>query len=227
MHHGVGGVAVEPVVVANADVAARALASLYSALRKSRSDPSRIHTLCHSPSRQALGPSIMRRNRPNPVLQGLPTSVRAIWRPRCQSIMPISLGHTADSLERSGWIAPTMTPPSNPPVASSTGTMWSFGRWIGLSSGSMPRQRRNSVCRFGPAEMTVVSLVPGHTEIRPFRVAVSSCGNEISRSREVFHSAIAVGLRPISKAERNRWPLERANDHCDGPRRFRASPVGQ
>jgi hypothetical protein len=204
MHHGVGGVAVEPVVVVNADVAARALASLYSALRKSRGDPSRIHTLCHSPSRQALGPSIVRRNRPNPVLQGLPTSVRAIWRPRCQSIMPISLGRTADSLERFGSIVPTMIPPSNPPVVWSTSTMLSFGRWIDLWSGSMPRQRRNSVRPFGPAEMTGVSPVPDQTEIRPFRAVVSFCGNEIFRSREVFHSAIAAGLRPISKAERNR-----------------------
>jgi hypothetical protein len=41
LHHDVGGVAVEPVVVANADVATRqALDGIYSALRRGHSDPS-------------------------------------------------------------------------------------------------------------------------------------------------------------------------------------------
>ena len=67
--------------------------------------------------------------------------------------MHISLAHTADSSGRFRWIASTMTPPSNPPAVSSTGTMSSFGRWIDLSSGSMPRQKRCSKSQRRPDTM--------------------------------------------------------------------------
>jgi hypothetical protein len=58
--------------------------------------------------------------------------VRATWRPRCRSIVHISLGYTTDPLESFRWIVLMMTLPSNPPRVSSTATMWSFGRWTGL-----------------------------------------------------------------------------------------------
>jgi len=57
---------------------------------------------------------------------------RATWRLRCRSIVHISLGYTTDPLAWFNSIVLMMSPPSNPPGGSSTVTMWSFGRWIGL-----------------------------------------------------------------------------------------------
>jgi len=57
---------------------------------------------------------------------------RAGWRLRCRSIVHISLGYTTDPLAWFNWIVLMMSPPSNPPGGSSTVTMWSFGRRIGL-----------------------------------------------------------------------------------------------
>jgi hypothetical protein len=57
---------------------------------------------------------------------------RATWRLRCRSIVHISLGYMTEPLAWFNWIVLMMGPPSNPPGGSSTATMWSFGRWIGL-----------------------------------------------------------------------------------------------
>ncbi len=83
----------------------------------------------------------------------------APWRPRCQSITPISLDYTAAASERFGWIAPTTIAPSHPPVVSSRGMTWSFGRWIDLSSGSMQRQSRCSGMSGGNEPNSMATLV--------------------------------------------------------------------
>src|SRR5580692_3756096 len=90
VHHDVGGIAVEPVVVrTQRSLPGQALDGIYSVLRRGHGDPSRIYTLCRPPSRQALGPSTMELEEgPIQFLLNSPTSVR---RPKCQSIMHISL----------------------------------------------------------------------------------------------------------------------------------------
>jgi hypothetical protein len=120
---------------------------------------------------------------------------QATWRSRCQSIMPISLDHTAASLERSGWIAPTTTPPSNPRVVSSTGTTSSFGSWIDLSSGSMPRQSRCSKSQWRRRAKR-----HGEASGRRDRGPNGPCKTEVGGERHLLHTGACDHFRSPAQA---------------------------
>jgi hypothetical protein len=142
MHHDLGDVPLTRSWRRLKSLPGRVPDGIYAVPRTGHADPSRIYTLCRSPFGRALGPSTTEMEEGQTRL--LQNPLPAVWRLRCRSIMHISLARTADSSGRCRWIVPTMTPPSSQPVVSSTGTMWSFGKWIDLSSGSMPRQNRYS-----------------------------------------------------------------------------------
>ena len=120
----------------------------YSAFRKGQGESPRIQTLSRSSSRQAFidRGACLRRTARRPdcgfdvfasscawdFRQFALKAFRAAWRPRCRSIVHISLGYMTEPLAWFNWIVLMMSPPSNPPGGSSTGTTWSFGKRIGL-----------------------------------------------------------------------------------------------
>jgi hypothetical protein len=119
----------------------------YSVFRKGQGGSPRIPMLSRSSCREYFT-TVARFRRTDPCADGavdLFTSfhagnfcefangaVRATWRPRCRSIVDILLDCTTGPLAWFNWIVWTTSPPSNPPRGSSTITMWSCGRWIGL-----------------------------------------------------------------------------------------------